>query len=885
MTREKLRDVVRAQTVAILIVAAMLGVRWLLAEWVDYEAPLLLFMLAVVGAAYYGGLWPGLTAMVLSVLAGNFFSVAPVGEFSLTSPVEHVRAAIFVFVGMAVSGLCEALHRARRRVERKNAQLALEIRERQQAEATRRDSEERLQFALDAANMVHWDWNLADGTSEPTIPARRLLGDAAGAAQSLLELVHPADWDRVQTAVELARKGESPYDLEYRLATASGEIRWVVDRARFRNEPQTGQQHLTGVCIDITDRKRAVLALRDSEARFRLLADSMPQIVYVLDREGKASYVNRQWQEYTGLETMNAELLALVAHPDDVEGLENSWRTAFAMEAPFSASFRWRRASDGAYRWFLTRAIPQYDEGGEIAQWFGTSTDIDDQKRAEQAAREGERRYRAIGEAIDYGVWIYEPRSQNLYLSQSLLDLLGITRDECQGNDWTKYLHPDDAERTRAAWAECLARGSTWDVEHRFRGRDGQWHPILGRGVPVRDETGEITSWVGINLDISRLKQAEEKLREADRRKDEFLAMLAHELRNPLAPIRNAVQLLNLSPTADPLIETAREMIGRQIEQLVRLVDDLLDVSRITSGKLQLRKMPTALADIMRIAIETSQPLIEADQHELDVDLPREAILIDGDQARLAQVFSNLLNNAAKYSPPGSHIRLAAQRRGNQIEVSVRDDGVGIAPEVLPHVFNMFAQAERSLHRSQGGLGLGLTLVKRLAEMHGGSVEAHSAGQGQGSEFLVRLPLLVSNTRPRIPPVEPQRVERAVQRKVLVVDDNKDAAESLAMLLRALGNEVHTAHDGLAAVEAAESFQPEVALLDIGLPKLNGHDAARRIRQLPRGSDITLVALTGWGQDEDRRRSQEAGFDQHLVKPIDLATLRKLLAGLVDQAV
>lgn len=760
MTRDKLRDVIQGQAIAILIVAAMVLMRWLVEEWLAYESPLLLFMLAVVAAAYYGGLWPGLTAMVLSVLADNFFFVEPEGAFAFTNPSEHVRAAIFVFVGASVSGLCEALHRSRRRVERKNFQLGREMRERQQAEATRRESESRLQFALDAAGMVHWDWNLADGSSEPTIPAQRLLGPAAGNAQSLLELVHPADWDRVQAAIEQARHSETPYELEYRLATASGEIRWVVDRARWQNDPQTGQPHLTGVCIDITDRKRAVLALRDSEARFRHLADSMPQIVYALDRDGQATYVNRQWQMYTGLETMTAELLGQIVHPGDAEAFRISWSAAFAAQQPFGASFRLRRASDGAYRWFLTRTIPQRNEAGEIAQWFGTSTDIDDQK------------------------------------------------------------------------------------------------------------------------------QAEAKLREADRRKDEFLATLAHELRNPLAPIRNAVQLLNLSPAADSLIEMARDTIGRQIEQLVRLVDDLLDVSRITSDKLQLRKAPTALADIMRIALETSQPLIDASDHELAVELPSETLTIDGDQARLAQVFSNLLNNAAKYSPPGSHIRLVAQRHGSEIEVRVRDDGLGIAPDVLPHVFNMFTQAERSLGRSQGGMGIGLTLVKRLVEMHGGTVEAHSAGQGQGSEFRVRLPLLIVPARPRIPLDQPPAAAPAApatRRKILVVDDNQDAAATLAMLLRSLGNEVQTAHDGLEAVAAAERFQPEVALLDIGLPKLNGHDAARRIRQLPGGGEITLVALTGWGQDEDRRLSQEAGFDQHLVKPIDLATIRKLLAGLARQ--
>jgi PAS domain S-box-containing protein len=369
-------------------------------------------------------------------------------------------------------------------------------------------------------------------------------------------------------------------------------------------------------------------------------------------------------------------------------------------------------------------------------------------------------------------------------------------------------------------------------------------------------------------------------LREADRRKDEFLATLAHELRNPLAPISNALQIMRLAGTSGPIMEQARTMMERQLTQMVRLVDDLLDVSRITRGKLELRKERVELAAVVASAVETSRPLIEASGHELTVTLPPEPIPLDADLTRLAQVFSNLLNNAAKYTEPGGHIWLTAERHGGEVVAKVRETGLGIPADMLPKVFEMFTQVDRSLARSQGGLGIGLTLVKRLVEMHGGSVEARSDGLGKGSEFTVRLPVAVAAAphQPRPPKVEGKKTA-ASARWVLVVDDNKDSADSLSMMVKIKGMEVRTAYDGLEAVQMAAAFNPDLVLLDIGMPKLNGYEAARRIREQPWSKDMVLVAVTGWGQEEDRRRSQEAGFNAHMVKPVDPVALERLLSG------
>jgi CheY-like chemotaxis protein len=368
-------------------------------------------------------------------------------------------------------------------------------------------------------------------------------------------------------------------------------------------------------------------------------------------------------------------------------------------------------------------------------------------------------------------------------------------------------------------------------------------------------------------------------LQEADRRKDEWLAMLAHELRNPLAPIRNAVQFLRLKGPPDPDLQNARDIIERQLRQMTRLVDDLLDVARIGRGKLTLHREPVSLGAVLTSAVESSRPLIEAAGHDLAVALPPEPILVEADPTRLAQVFLNLLNNAAKYTPPGGRLWLTAERQGREAVVRVRDTGVGIPAPMLPHIFEMFTQVDRSLERSQGGLGIGLTLVKRLVEMHGGSVEAKSEGPGQGSEFVVRLPVV---GMPAVQSPQPssggEQAAVAAKLRILLVDDNVDAAESLGLLLQIRGHEVRTAPDGVAGLEVAASFRPDVALLDLGMPKLNGYDLARRLRGEAWGKGMVLIALTGWGQEDDRRRTQEAGFDHHLVKPVDPDALQEFFA-------
>ena len=398
---------------------------------------------------------------------------------------------------------------------------------------------------------------------------------------------------------------------------------------------------------------------------------------------------------------------------------------------------------------------------------------------------------------------------------------------------------------------------------------------------PIRDEQGHVVGASKVARDVTRLRQTEAELRrladnlaEADRRKDEFLATLAHELRNPLAPLSNALAVMKRAGADAQVMQRARDTMERQLAHLVRLVDDLLDLNRISHNRLGLRLQPVELASVVQQAVEASRPLAEAAGHTLRVQLPDEPVHLNADTVRLAQVFGNLLNNSCKYTRPGGTIDVTARCEGASVRVSVKDNGIGIPRGQLERIFEMFAQVERADHATQGGLGIGLTLVKRLLQMHGGSIEAHSAGEGQGSEFVVRLPTVDAPVHV-VPPPEVARTPSA--RRVLVVDDNADSAESLALLLEMSGHRVFTAHDGEAAIHAAEAHRPDVVLLDIGLPKVNGHDVCRYIRAQPWGRDITLVALTGWGQETDRRRSHEAGFDGHLVKPVEPRALFELM--------
>lgn len=497
---------------------------------------------------------------------------------------------------------------------------------------------------------------------------------------------------------------------------------------------------------------------------------------------------------------------------------------------------------------------------------------------AERSLRESEERFRLLADSAPALIWINGPDGVE-YVNRTYLDFLGVGNVEIRGFDWARYIHPDDRDPYVESYLRVVELRQTFDAQFRFRRHDGEYRWMRSVAQPRLGTDGTFLGYAGITIDVTERKRTEEALREADSRKDEFLATLAHELRGPLAPVRNMLEIMKRAPVDGELLQQARDTMERQLSHMVRLVDDLLDISRISRNKFELKCDRIELAAVVSQAVEAIRAFADCSRHELIVTLPPDPIVLEADPVRLAQVFSNLLNNACKYTKPGGKIWLTANLHESRVEVSIRDTGVGIAPEKLKSVFDMFSQVESSLERSQGGLGIGLALVKRLVEMHEGSVEAQSEGPDRGSEFIVRLPVLASCTESELQPeLNPESVMSF--RKILVVDDNRDSAISLAMLLKLAGNDTRTAHDGQEAVEQAEAYKPSIILLDIGMPKMNGYEACRHIRAQPWGAGIHMVALTGWGQEEDRRKSQEAGFDGHLVKPVEYATLTKLLSDL-----
>lgn len=504
--------------------------------------------------------------------------------------------------------------------------------------------------------------------------------------------------------------------------------------------------------------------------------------------------------------------------------------------------------------------------------WLTTINDITRRKKAEQALREAGERLRFMAESMPQKIFTAQPDGAVDYFNQRWIEYTGAPLQELRDWGWTKFIHPDDVAEYLRVWRHSLGTGEPFLAEHRIRRADGGycWH--LTRAVAFKDAARKIAMWIGSNTDIHEVK-------EADRHKDEFLALLAHELRGPLAPLSNMLEVIKRVDGNDELFQRARSTMERQLAQMTRLIDDLLDVNRISRGRLELRREPIELACVVNHAVEACRAAMDQCRHELTVSLPPQPVYVDGDRARLAQMFANLLTNACKYSEPGTPISLTVEQQDEDVIVSVKDSGIGIAPDMLPKIFSMFMQVDRSSQRSQGGLGIGLTLVRQLAEMHGGSITASSEGLGRGSEFVVSLPAL--HGKPQLESRDStSSAPASIARRILVVDDNKDAADSIATLLKMDGHETHTVNDGLAAVEAAATFGPDVILCDIGLPKTSGYEVARRIREQPWGKAIVLIAVTGWGQDEDRRKSKEVGFDAHLVKPVEHAALLKLLAEL-----
>jgi PAS domain S-box-containing protein len=627
-------------------------------------------------------------------------------------------------------------------------------------------------------------------------------------------------------------------------------------------------------------RRRAEEALRKQSEWLRITLASIADAVISTDAEGRVTFLNGVAEALTGWprgEALGRPLPEVfhVVHERTREPVENPALRALR-EGTITglANLTVLIARDGTERPIADSTAPIRDDSGTPVGAVLVFRDVADRQDAEEAKA----RLAAIVESSEDAIVSKTLDGVIRSWNAGAERLFGYTAAEAVGRPITLIIPPERLDEELEILAR-IRRGVRVEHFETVRvNKQGRRIDISLMVSPVRDGAGRVVGASKIARDVTDRKRAEEALREADRRKDEFIALLAHELRNPLATLRNGLQVLRMAAGDANTVARSRAMMDRQLGHVVRLIDDLLDVSRINRNKMELRRSRVLLEDVVSSAVETARPLIDDGGHELGVSLPPEPVFLDADLTRLAQVFSNLLTNSAKYTERGGRIWLAARRQGGNVVVSVRDTGIGIPAESLPHIFDMFSQVGRSIERSTGGLGIGLALVKGLVEMHGGTVTAESGGQGQGSTFAVLLPVLESSSGPL--PVEAPDEGRAAlgpQRRILVVDDNRDSATSMAMMLKLMANEVRTAHDGIEAVEAAERFRPGVILMDVGMPRLNGYEATRRIREQPWGRDVTIIALTGWGQEGDKERSREAGCDGHLVKPVNLSDLEKML--------
>jgi PAS domain S-box-containing protein len=773
---------------------------------------------------------------------------------------------------------------------------------RRKASEALRQSKEQLEAALINSGTGTFRWSPHTGEFlEFDESLKRLFGftpdEPVQVTEDFIARVHPEDVPDLVSAVDRCRQG-ADFEMEYRVVLPDGGIRWLYDRAKMMQDEQGEPSYLVGTCTDISQRKWAEQALQKERDLLRVTLASIGDAVITTDIEGHITSMNAVAESLTGWTSAEATDQPL----DNVFRIVNE-ETRWTVENPATRALREGVIvglanhtvlirKDGTERPIDDSAAPIRDEQNQVVGCVLVFRDITERKQAEMGEREREQHFRMLVEQVkDYAIFMIDPQGRATSWNEGVKQVLGFEEADFLGKDIMTISIPEDVQNGTAkreldkAAATGSANHDRWMVR-----KDGSQFFATGITTALHNETGKLVGFMKVMRDQTKQKHLERDLQqvaatlsEANRRKTEFLATLGHELRNPLAPIRTGLELMGMMADDPARLEEIRSMMERQVQQLVRLTDDLLDVSRITQGKLQLRKCQVALSDVIQSAVEASLPFIEEAGHKLVITTPPQPIFLDADPNRLAQVFSNLLSNSSKYTPEGGRIWLTAKRQESDVVVTVRDSGIGIPANMQANIFEMFTQIERPLEKGYQGLGIGLTLVKQLVEMHSGKVKVHSKGEGQGSKFSVRLPLSAEPHTAK--PQSAQDKAVGAKLRILIVDDNKAAADMLGMVVKILGNDICIAYNGTQGVEAAAEFRPNVILTDLGMPEMDGYEAARHIREQEWGKDIILVALTGWGQDGDRQRTKEAGFDHHLVKPAEPAILQKLFAGIEPDSI
>ncbi|MBA3476919.1 MAG: PAS domain-containing protein [Lautropia sp.] len=921
---------------AVLVAAAAMLLRAALAPSIGTDLPVLIAVPAIVAAAWLGGFWPGMLATAVCAVWSMAQPLGVPPTPGAQGALQHAALvdAMLLPAALLICLLGEQLHRTRSQASRR-----LEAMQRLALPS------QRLQAALELAAISAFDvdrdlryvWaqkppvglresdllgRTAEEIYEPAVAAaltsarRRILQEGAACRTEIQVRRNGAiewvDWiggplrdpddrivgvtnlaiditDRKRSELELRRSEES----QRLLVELQDAIRELTDAGEIkaRITQRVGRHFRANRCAfaDILTGEASVEVMRD----------------YTQDACSIAGSHRLGPRESILMQQLLAGRTVVVA--DTVKGIT---RTGHPGTAPVPGEAwmmpgYWEAEAGGALL-----CVPVLHEGDLVAalslrhnlphRWTPDEVTLMEQiAQRTWTALQAAHAQNALRDSRDVlalalrggrmGAWSREYGSDKAWWSRELEEIYGLDANGFSGTrqDFLDLIHPEDRARVKDALDQALDHHRDYCVEYRFRHASGEWRWMEGRGRASYRGDGRPAITYGLGIDITERKRLEEERRRLNtelaqslRRKDEFLATLAHELRNPLAPIVTALEVLRLKAPADPQMRWSRDVIERQVRHMTRLVDDLLDVARISSGKAQLRTERIELASVVHHAVESVKSLIDSARHALSISLPPAPLMLEADPTRLSQVLANLLSNAAKYTPPGGHISLSVRQEDREVVISVSDDGIGLSAPDLERIFSMFAQVAPALDRSQGGLGIGLALSRGLVELHGGTIVATSPGQQHGSTFIVRLPLGAQAALPQPKPGRDARSEPLPQR-ILVVDDNLDAAASLSMLLELDGHLTATAYDGQRALELARSFEPQVILLDIGLPLLNGYEVARRIREQPWGEDITLIAVTGWGQEQDRQQAVAAGFDHHLTKPLDPSRLASLLEAAV----
>ncbi|WP_158769185.1 PAS domain-containing protein [Paraglaciecola sp. L1A13] len=802
---------------------------------------------------------------------------------------------------------------------------------------TLRASKTTLDITLEAAQLGDWELDLTNGRTRRSLHHDRCFGYPEGIPDELwgvsgfFEHVHPDDKAEIKRKFNKSLDQGCDFRGEYRVIWPDKSIHWLAVHASLYGENDGKPTRMLGIVANISERKRTEALLAAQTNALELMAqeaslnDVLETLVLSLEEHSVNGMMGSVMLVDTHTQTLKFTVGPSLPTPyiQHIDGLPiNAINSAFSAAAAskhevFVADIAsdplWSECKDIALKhnlracWSLP-ILSGKDVLGIFAMYYPTPqspdrVDYDNldiimrtaelvikRHQNEQLMHLSEERFRAMADNVPQLAWMANAQGEIEWFNQRWLTFTGASLEQNLHGGWKKHHHPDHEEAVFAKFAACLEQGIDWEDTFPLRGSDGNYRWFLSRMNAIHDHNGTLVRFFGTNTDVTEQRKMAEKLAKitdklstADKRKDEFLATLAHELRNPLAPLLNSMELIRNVQSEPAMVQSAVITMERQVKQMVRLIDDLLDISRISKDKLSLKRKQVDLGQIIEHAVEMAMPYVNRLGHNLQVDLPQHTIYMKADPARLAQVLGNLLNNACKYTPKRGEITLSVTQDAEQVQISVKDNGLGITENMRTQVFDLFTQIDQHLEQSEGGLGIGLSLVKRLVEMHGGHVECRSEGLGHGSEFIVYLPCKPVTANPKIVSKKPTKLTPLAALNVLIVDDNQDSADSMQMLLDMHEHKTRVVYDGEQALIAAEQDRPDVILLDIGLPILDGYQVCTAIRKLDWGKDITIIALTGWGQDEDRRKSSEAGFNHHMVKPITLSALLALLAQVTPQ--